>query len=140
MILYCMYVYLGGPRDNTNIRILQQIISGKGSDALAVSCATCSWVSPLTLGTRMSDPYVYVVFWAPIYERVSSLDHGSYACVPSWKVLQSQIMNLYLYMYIYIYIPVNMDCQQRDHGSDNHPHPHGSRCPLRASEPGGAVG
>ena len=39
------------PKDQTNIRILQTVISG----------------IPLILGlgTKMSDPYVYVVFWAP---------------------------------------------------------------------------
>ena len=40
-----------GPKDYINIRILQTMISG----------------IPLILGlgTRMSDPYVYVVLWAP---------------------------------------------------------------------------
>ena len=40
-----------GPKDHINIRILQTMISG----------------IPLILGlgTRMSDPYVYVVLWAP---------------------------------------------------------------------------
>ena len=41
-----------GPKDHINIRILQTMISG----------------IPLVLGlgTRMSDPYVYLVLWGPI--------------------------------------------------------------------------
>ena len=40
-----------GPKDHINIRILQSMI--------------CGFPLILGLGTRMSDPYVYVVFWAP---------------------------------------------------------------------------
>ena len=40
-----------GPKDHINIRILRTMISG----------------IILGLLTRMSDPYVYVVFWAPSF-------------------------------------------------------------------------
>ena len=41
-----------GPKDHISIRILQKMVSGMPL--------------MLGLGARMSDPYVYVVFWAPI--------------------------------------------------------------------------
>ena len=48
------YLHFRGPKDHINIRTLQTLISG----------------IPLILGlgTRVSDPYVYVVSWAPIFD------------------------------------------------------------------------
>ena len=43
-----------GPEDHINMRVLQTMISGI--------------FFILGLRTRMSDPYVYVVFWAPNVE------------------------------------------------------------------------
>ena len=52
-LLVCI---LRDPTDHLNIRILQNCISGIPL--------------VLNLGTGMSDPYVYVVFWAPTVDRV----------------------------------------------------------------------
>ena len=59
-------VTLGPNKDHINKRILQTMIS----DILVI----------LGLGTRMSDPYVYVVFWAPNCRNGSGTE-------PLWKCL-----------------------------------------------------
>ena len=65
------------PKDHINIRILQTMISG--------------FPLKLGLGTRMSDPCVYVVFWAP---KVSALQAAVFArrrMKPALRRLQGRL-------------------------------------------------
>ena len=70
-------IHMRGPKGHINLRILQTMVSG----------IPLAWF----LGTRLLDPFVYVVVWGPIYMHIHILYPHRYVYI-----------DVYIYIYTYI--------------------------------------